>query len=94
MTAEKPHLKVKLGENNYGKAEVNLMKIKRDTARHEIHDVQVRVAMTGAGSCRAGRRTAPSSTAPCSTAPSSTAPASTGRECGGAAARALSTVPG
>ena len=47
MTAEKPHLKVKLGENNYGKAEVNLMKIKRDTARHEIHDVQVRVAMTG-----------------------------------------------
>ena len=47
MTATQPKVNVKLGENNYGKAEVNLMKVKRDTARHEIRDVQVRVAMTG-----------------------------------------------
>jgi urate oxidase len=43
----KPRIKVKLGENNYGKAEVNLMKINRDSARHEIRELQVRVAMTG-----------------------------------------------
>lgn len=45
--AQPPRVKVKLGDNNYGKAEVNLMKISRDTPRHEVHDVQVRVAMTG-----------------------------------------------
>ena len=42
-----PKINVKLGENNYGKAEVNLMKVRRDSARHEIQDVQVRVGMYG-----------------------------------------------
>ena len=36
----------RLGENNYGKAEVKLMKVFRDTERHEIRELQVRVAMT------------------------------------------------
>lgn len=40
-------VKVKLGENNYGKAEINLMKINRDSTRHEIRELQVRVGMTG-----------------------------------------------
>lgn len=39
--------KVKLGANNYGKAEVQMMKVFRDTPRHEIKDVRVRVAMYG-----------------------------------------------
>lgn len=39
---------VRLGENNYGKAEVQLFKIFRDQPRHEIKDVRVRVAMVGA----------------------------------------------
>ncbi|BDP44411.1 uricase (plasmid) [Deinococcus aetherius] len=38
---------VRLGENNYGKAEVKLMKVWRDTERHEIRELSVRVAMTG-----------------------------------------------
>lgn len=37
----------RLGENNYGKAEVKLMKVFRDTERHEIRELRVRVAMTG-----------------------------------------------
>ncbi|GGL00940.1 factor-independent urate hydroxylase [Deinococcus radiotolerans] len=40
-------VKVRLGENNYGKADVRLFKVFRDQPRHEIKDVQVRVAMTG-----------------------------------------------
>ena len=40
-------VKVKLGENNYGKADVQLFKVFRDTPRHEVRDVRVRVAMTG-----------------------------------------------
>ena len=42
-----PKVQVKLGDNNYGKAEVQLMKIRRDTPRHEIKDVRARVAMYG-----------------------------------------------
>ena len=38
---------VKLGENNYGKADVQVFKVFRSTSRHEIRDVNVRVAMTG-----------------------------------------------
>lgn len=41
------NVKVKLGENNYGKAEVQLFKVFRDAPRHEIKDVRVRVAMIG-----------------------------------------------
>lgn len=50
MTSTQPpstKVRVKLGENNYGKAEVNLMKVRRDTERHEIKEVQVRVGMYG-----------------------------------------------
>ena len=42
-----PKVKVRLGENNYGKAEVQLMKIKRGTPRHELREAKVRVAMYG-----------------------------------------------
>ncbi|GHF46111.1 urate oxidase [Deinococcus metalli] len=38
---------VRLGENNYGKADVQLFKVYRDTPRHRVRDVRVRVAMTG-----------------------------------------------
>ncbi|UQN08168.1 factor-independent urate hydroxylase [Deinococcus sp. QL22] len=41
-------MNARLGENNYGKAEVKLMKVFRDTERHEIRELAVRVAMTGA----------------------------------------------
>ncbi|MBZ9713532.1 factor-independent urate hydroxylase [Deinococcus multiflagellatus] len=40
-------VKVKLGENNYGKADVRLFKVFRDGPRHDIKDMQVRVAVTG-----------------------------------------------
>ena len=44
---EAPMVKVRLGENNYGKADVRLFKVFRDQPRHEIKDVQVRVAVQG-----------------------------------------------
>jgi urate oxidase len=40
-------VQVRLGENNYGKADVQLFKVFRDSPRHEIKDVRVRVGMTG-----------------------------------------------
>jgi urate oxidase len=40
-------VKVVLGQNNYGKADVRLFKVFRDTARHEVKDVWVNVAMEG-----------------------------------------------
>ena len=40
-------IKVKLGQNNYGKSDVRLFKVFRDTSRHEIKDVWVDVAMQG-----------------------------------------------
>jgi urate oxidase len=36
-----------LGQNNYGKSEVRVFKVKRDTERHEIWDLDVRVALEG-----------------------------------------------
>jgi urate oxidase len=36
-----------LGENNYGKSEVRLVKVKRDTDRHELRDLIVDVALEG-----------------------------------------------
>ncbi len=36
-----------LGQNNYGKSEVRLVKVKRDTPRHEIWDLRVDVALEG-----------------------------------------------
>ncbi|PNY81893.1 factor-independent urate hydroxylase [Deinococcus koreensis] len=44
---ESVKVKVKLGENNYGKADVQLFKVYRGTPRHRIRDVNVRVALTG-----------------------------------------------
>ncbi|WP_407572170.1 factor-independent urate hydroxylase [Deinococcus altitudinis] len=40
-------VKVVLGRNNYGKADVRLFKVFRDQARHEVKDVWVNVAMEG-----------------------------------------------
>ena len=36
-----------LGQNNYGKSEVRLVKVRRDTDRHEIWDLSVDVALEG-----------------------------------------------
>ena len=43
----KPAVRVRLGANNYGKADIRLFKVNRDSPRHEITDVWVRVAMEG-----------------------------------------------
>jgi urate oxidase len=40
-------VKVKLGQNNYGKSDVRLVKVFRDSSRHEIKDVWVDVALEG-----------------------------------------------
>ena len=39
--------KIVLGRNNYGKSQVRLFKVKRDTARHEVWDLNVRVSLEG-----------------------------------------------
>ncbi|WP_291424139.1 factor-independent urate hydroxylase [Deinococcus sp.] len=44
---QKVKVNVRLGDNNYGKAEVQLMKIRRDRPSHELKDVRVRVGMYG-----------------------------------------------
>ena len=36
-----------LGQNNYGKSEVRVFKVKRDTPRHEIWDLDIRVVLEG-----------------------------------------------
>jgi len=36
-----------LGANEYGKAEIRLMKVDRDTPRHVLHDLNVSVALSG-----------------------------------------------
>jgi urate oxidase len=36
-----------LGDNQYGKAEIRLMKLDRDTPRHVLHDLNVSVALAG-----------------------------------------------
>jgi urate oxidase len=36
-----------LGQNSYGKSEIRLVKVKRDSARHELSDVTVDVALEG-----------------------------------------------
>ena len=36
-----------LGQNNYGKSEVRVVKVKRDTERHELWDLDVAVALEG-----------------------------------------------
>jgi urate oxidase len=39
--------RIVLGQNNYGKSEVRLVKVKRDAGRHELWDLDVRVALEG-----------------------------------------------
>jgi urate oxidase len=39
--------RIVLGHNNYGKSEVRLVKVKRDTNRHELRDLTVDVALEG-----------------------------------------------
>src|SRR5918998_6594978 len=39
--------KIVLGQSNYGKSDVRLVKVQRDTERHEITDVRVDVALEG-----------------------------------------------
>jgi urate oxidase len=39
--------KIVLGRNSYGKSEVRLVKVKRDTGRHELWDLDVSVALEG-----------------------------------------------
>jgi urate oxidase len=36
-----------LGQNNYGKTEIRLVKVRRDTERHELWDLDVRVVLEG-----------------------------------------------
>lgn len=39
--------RIVLGQNNYGKSEVRVFKVKRDTDVHEVWDLDVRVALEG-----------------------------------------------
>jgi urate oxidase len=45
--SETPPREIVLGQNNYGKSEVRLFKVKRDTAVHEVWDLDVRVTLEG-----------------------------------------------
>ncbi len=45
--APTPGVRVRLGTNNYGKADVRLFKVNRDSPRHKVTDVWVRVALEG-----------------------------------------------
>ena len=47
MTEAATGTKIVLGQSTYGKSDVRLVKVKRDTSRHEITDVRVDVALTG-----------------------------------------------
>lgn len=40
-------MSIVLGDNRYGKAENRIVRIYRDTPRHEIHDISVSTALTG-----------------------------------------------
>ncbi|ASN37718.1 urate oxidase [Arthrobacter sp. 7749] len=46
-TKNRTGTKIVLGANQYGKAEVRLVKIKRDTARHQIEDLNVTSQLRG-----------------------------------------------
>ena len=47
MTETQRRGKIVLGQNNYGKSEVRLFKVKRDTDLHEVWDLDIRVALEG-----------------------------------------------
>jgi urate oxidase len=46
-TTSRESARIFLGQNNYGKSEVRLVKVKRDTNRHELWDLTVDVALEG-----------------------------------------------
>lgn len=47
MTEKQTERKIFLGQNNYGKSEIRVFKVKRGAERHEIWDLDVRVALEG-----------------------------------------------
>ncbi len=47
MTEAATGKKIVLGESGYGKSDIRLVKVKRDTSWHEVTDVRVDVALTG-----------------------------------------------
>ena len=47
MTPAEPDGGIFLGQNNYGKSEIRLVKVKRDTERHKLWDIHVRVVLEG-----------------------------------------------
>ena len=47
MTETETGSRIVLGQNNYGKSENRIVKVKRDTKRHELWDLDVRVALEG-----------------------------------------------
>ncbi len=46
-TTSRESARIFLGQNNYGKSEIRLVKVKRDTNRHELWDLTVDVALEG-----------------------------------------------
>jgi urate oxidase len=47
MTETETGSRIVLGRNNYGKSENRIVKVNRDTKRHELWDLDVRVALEG-----------------------------------------------
>jgi urate oxidase len=47
MTEAATGKKIVLGDSGYGKSDIRLVKVKRDTSWHEVTDVRVDVALTG-----------------------------------------------
>jgi urate oxidase len=47
MVTEATGKKIVLGQNSYGKSKVRIVKVKRDTERHELWDLDVAVALEG-----------------------------------------------
>jgi urate oxidase len=46
-TTSRASREIYLGQNNYGKSEIRLVKVRRDVARHELWDLTVDVALEG-----------------------------------------------
>ena len=46
-TTSRTSREIYLGQNNYGKSEIRLVKVRRDVARHELWDLTVDVALEG-----------------------------------------------
>src|ERR687893_1236207 len=46
-STEAAGVEIVLGQNNYGKSEIRLVKVKRDAERHKLRDLTVDVALEG-----------------------------------------------